>query len=62
MAKLKDLLKENFSMVGGIVTQKPINADSSLTGIVEDLYGEKVIFSLDTFEIKINDFGIEFLY
>ena len=41
MAKLKDLLKENFSMVGGIVTQKPINGDSSLTGLVEDLYGEK---------------------
>ena len=41
MAKLKDLLKENFSMVGGLVTQKPINPDSSLTGIVEDIYGEK---------------------
>ena len=41
MAKLKDLLEESFSMVGGLVTQKPINPDSSLTGIVEDIYGEK---------------------
>tara|TARA_A100001011_G_scaffold119106_1_gene125647 strand:+ start:603 stop:1262 length:660 start_codon:yes stop_codon:yes gene_type:complete len=41
MAKLKDLLEESFSMVGGIVTQQPINSNSSLTGIVEDLYGEK---------------------
>jgi len=41
MAKLKDLLEESFSMVGGIVTTKPINAGSSLTGLVEDLYGEK---------------------
>ena len=41
MAKLKDLLEESFSLVGGIVTQQPINQDSSLTGLVEDLYGEK---------------------
>ena len=40
MAKLKDLLEESFSLVGGIVTHQPINDDSSLTGIVEDIYGE----------------------
>ena len=41
MAKLKDLLEESFSMVGGIVTTKPINDQASLTDLVEDIYGEK---------------------
>ena len=41
MAKLKDLLEESFSLVGGIVTHKPINDHPSLTDLVEDIYGEK---------------------
>ena len=41
MAKLKDLLEESFSLVGGIVTQQPINDQASLTDLVEDIYGEK---------------------
>ena len=41
MAKLKDLIEESFSMVGGIVTHKPINDQASLTDLVEDIYGEK---------------------
>ena len=41
MAKLKDLLKENFSMVGGVVSTPAIGKGySSLTQIVEDNYGE----------------------
>ena len=41
MAKLKDLLEESFSLVGGVVSTPAINTNSSLTGLVEDLYGEK---------------------
>ena len=41
MAKLKDLLEESFSLVGGIVTHQPINDHASLTDLVEDIYGEK---------------------
>ena len=41
MAKLKDLLEESFSLVGGVVSTPALNQDSSLTGIVEDIYGEK---------------------
>ena len=41
MAKLKDLIEENFSLVGGVVSTPPVNRDgSSLTSIVEDQYGE----------------------
>ena len=41
MAKLKDLIEENFSLVGGMVSTPAINRDgSSLTSIVEDKYGE----------------------
>ena len=47
MAKLKDLIKENFSLAGGLVTTPAINRGSGvigLTDIVEDIYGtqEKV--------------------
>ena len=41
MAKLKDLLEESFSLVGGVVSTPALNQDSSLKGIVEDIYGEK---------------------
>ena len=41
MAKLKDLIEENFSLVGGMVSTPSINRDGiSLTSIVEDKYGE----------------------
>jgi len=41
MAKLKDLIKENFSVVGGVVSTPAINAGyGSLTQIVKEKYGE----------------------
>ena len=41
MAKLKDLVKENFSLVGGVVSTPAINAGyGSLTQIVKEKYGE----------------------
>lgn len=38
MAKLKDIIKENFSTLGGIATIKPVNtiSSTSLSGLVED--------------------------
>jgi len=41
MAKLKDLVKENFSLVGGVVSVPAIGGAPSkgLTDIVEDIYG-----------------------
>lgn len=42
MAKLKDLMKESFSVVGGVVSTPALNSgNDSLTGIVEDIYGQK---------------------
>ena len=42
MAKLKDLVKENFSLVGGIVSTPAINQGyGSLTQIVKEKYGEQ---------------------
>ena len=46
MAKLKDLMKENFSLVGGVVGTPALGGNpfsrkgSKLTNIVEDLYGQ----------------------
>jgi len=41
MAKLKDLVKENFSIVGGVVSTPAINQGySSLSKIVKEKYGE----------------------
>ena len=41
MAKLKDLVKENFSVVGGVVSTPAINTGySSLSQIVKEKYGE----------------------
>lgn len=41
MAKLKDLIKENFSLVGGVVSTPAVNAGySSLSKIVKEKYGE----------------------
>ena len=41
MAKLKDIIKENFSLVGGVVSVPAIGGAPSkgLTDIVEDIYG-----------------------
>ena len=42
MAKLKKLVKENFSLVGGVVSIPAINAGySSLSKIVKEKYGEQ---------------------
>jgi len=41
MAKLKDLVKENFSLVGGVVSVPAVNAGyGSLSQIVKEKYGE----------------------
>ena len=41
MAKLKKLVKENFSIVGGVVSVPAINAGyGSLSQIVKEKYGE----------------------
>ena len=43
MAKLKKLVKENFSLVGGVVSVPAINAGySSLSKIVKEKYGETI--------------------
>jgi len=42
MAKLKDLVKENFSVIGGVVSVPAVNAGyGSLTQIVKEKYGEQ---------------------
>ena len=42
MAKLKKLIKENFSVVGGVVSTPAINTGySSLSNIVKEKYGEQ---------------------
>ena len=42
MAKLKELLEESFSLLGGVVTTPVVNTDDiSLTKIIEDTYGEQ---------------------
>ena len=43
MAKLKDLVKESFSLVGGVVSTPVIGTatNTGLTDIVEDIYGQK---------------------
>ena len=42
MAKLKKLIKENFSIVGGVVSTPAINTGySSLSNIVKEKYGEQ---------------------
>ena len=43
MAKLKKLVKENFSIVGGVVSTPAINTGySSLSQIVKEKYGELI--------------------
>ena len=38
--KLKDLLKENFSVVGGVVSQNAFSDNMSLSKIVKEKYGD----------------------
>ena len=38
--KLKDLLNENFSVVGGVVSQSPFHDNISLSNIVKEKYGD----------------------
>ena len=61
MAKLKDLLKENFSIVGGVVSTPSINSGTSLTSIVEDMYGkqEEKVSAIDVKEAisQFSQFG-----
>ena len=38
--KLKDLLEENFSVVGGVVSQSPFHNNMSLSKIVKEKYGD----------------------
>jgi len=59
MAKLKDLIKENFSVVGGVVSSPAIgNMDrgSSLTNIVEDMYGKTERVSAKQVQEAISQF------
>ena len=60
MAKLKDLVKENFSIVGGVVSTPAIgNMDrsSSLTSIVEDMYGKTEKVSAKQIQQSIREFS-----
>ena len=42
MAKLKKIIKENFSIVGGVVSTPAVNAGyGSLSQIVKEKYGEQ---------------------
>ena len=42
MAKLKKIIKENFSLVGGVVSVPAVNAGyGSLSQIVKEKYGEQ---------------------
>ena len=38
--KLKDLLKENFSTIGGVVSRNAFGDSMSLTRIVKEKYGD----------------------
>ena len=58
MAKLKDLVKENFSVLGGVVSTPPINTnDTSLSGIVEDIYGKEEKISAKEVHEAIKEFS-----
>ena len=58
MAKLKDLVKENFSVLGGVVSTPPIgDTGSSLSGIVEDIYGKEEKISAKEVHEAIREFA-----
>ena len=58
MAKLKDLIKENFSVVGGVVTTQVIGSgtNTGLTDIVEDMYGKSERVSAHEVKEAISQF------
>ena len=58
MAKLKDLIKENFSVVGGVVTTPVIGSgtNTGLTDIVEDMYGKSERVSAKDVKEAISQF------
>ena len=59
MAKLKDLMKENFSIIGGVVSQPAIGNSNrkGLTGIVEDIYGTSEKVSAKEIKEAMNNFS-----
>ena len=68
MAKLKDLIKENFSILGGVVSTPAINRGSGVMGwdgkptvgladIVEDIYGSQEKVSAK--EIKERGYNLD---
>jgi hypothetical protein len=60
MAKLKDLIKENFSILGGVVGVPAINRGSGVIGladIVEDIYGTQEKVSAREIKEAMNSFS-----
>ena len=68
MAKLKDLIKENFSILGGVVSTPAINRGSGVMGwdgkptvgladIVEDIYGSQEKVSAKEIKEAMNSFS-----
>ena len=60
MAKLKDLIKENFSILGGVVGTPAINRGSGVIGladIVEDIYGTQEKVSAKEIKEAMNSFS-----
>ena len=56
--KLKNIIKENFSLVGGVVSMPAINRDQpSLTGLVEDMYGQSEKVPANEIVEAMKDFG-----
>ena len=56
MAKLKKLVKENFSLVGGVVSTPAINTGySSLSKIVKEKYGDLFKYKIILINLKIED-------
>ncbi len=58
MAKLKDLVTENFSLVGGLVSTPTIGrgTNTGLTDIVEDIYGQSEKVSARDIKEAIGNF------
>jgi|TARA_B100000287_G_scaffold338862_1_gene324950 hypothetical protein len=59
MAKLKDLVTENFSVVGGVVSTPAIGrgTNTGLTDIVEDIYGTSEKVSARDIKEAMNNFS-----
>ena len=59
MAKLKDIIKENFSLVGGVVSMPAIGGgtNTGLTDIVEDIYGQSEKVSAKEIQENMKQFS-----